>query len=188
MRSVSASCSSSQEVTLAADATAPDSDKLLFTWAVTGGRLDGDGRMLTWDLGGLPEGTYTATVEVNDSNQHTAATSTTVKVARCSECVWVESPCPILSVSCPSAVDSKQAITFVATVSGGDVDLKPTYTWSLTAGKIVSGQGTSKITIDASDVPRSQSITATVTLGGIHPSCLGNSASCTIVDGMLQRH
>src|SRR5262249_1337546 len=59
-------------VTLVANATDPDNDQLLYTWSVTGGRLSGEGRQVTWDLTGVADGTYTATVEVNDGNQHTA--------------------------------------------------------------------------------------------------------------------
>ena len=55
-----------------ANATDPDNDQLLYTWSVTGGRLSGEGRQVTWDLTGVANGTYTATVEVNDGNQHTA--------------------------------------------------------------------------------------------------------------------
>jgi len=53
----------------------------------------------------------------------------------------------------------------------------------VTAGKIIRGQGTSKITIGASEVGR-QSITATVSLGGVHPACSGYTASCTLIDAI----
>ena len=74
-------------VTLVANATDPDNDQLLYTWSVTGGRLSGEGRQVSWDLTGVADGTYTATVEVNDGNQHTATGSTTVTVAVCPGCV-----------------------------------------------------------------------------------------------------
>ena len=178
-QSLTGSCFTSREVTLAASAPDPDNDKLLFTWAVTAGRLRGDGRNVTWDLGGVPEGTYTASVEVNDGNQLTSNASTTVTVALCSDCGYVTLPCPTVSVSCPSEVRSKQQIAFEATVSGGTPDITPTYQWTLSTGKITSGQGTSKVVVDASDLAR-QSLTATVTVGGgFHPACSGNVASCT---------
>jgi hypothetical protein len=82
----SQTCPESREVTLAANVADPDGVELLFTWDVTGGRLTGKGRNVTWDLSGLPEGTYTATVEVNDGNQHTASAATSVTLSRCESC------------------------------------------------------------------------------------------------------
>ncbi len=52
-------------------------------------------------------------------------------------------------------------MTFQAHLYGGDPTIKVTYTWSVSAGKISGGQGTSVITIDVTDVTRG-SITATV--------------------------
>ncbi|MGH9971598.1 MAG: PKD domain-containing protein [Pyrinomonadaceae bacterium] len=171
-----ASCtpSASREVTLTAAASDPDNDTLLYTWSVTGGRISGDGREVTWDLSGVNPGTYTATVEVNDGNQHTANASTTVTVAVC-ECA--PPPCPSVSVSCPSDVDQGSPITFNASVSGGPSNLSPTYNWSVSAGTITSGQGTSSITVDTAGLG-GQTVTATVDVGGVEPAC-GRTASCS---------
>jgi len=162
-------------VTLVANATDADNDQLLYTWSVTGGRLTGEGRQVTWDLTGVADGTYTATVEVNDGNQHTANGSTTVTVAVCPGCVAPPPPCPTVNVSCPSEVDAGQPITFTASVTGEGAPT-PTFNWSVSAGTISSGQGTSTITVDTTGV--GQSVTATVTVGGVDPSCNATS-SCT---------
>jgi hypothetical protein len=163
--------SASRSVELTANATDPDNDTLLYTWSVTGGRITGEGRTVSWDLSGVNAGTYTATVEVNDGNTHTATASTTVTVAECTGCV---PPCPTLSVSCPSDVDQGQPITFTASVSG---DQTVTYNWSVSAGTISSGQGTSTITVDTTGIG-GQTVTATVDLGGLDPAC-SKTASCT---------
>ena len=68
-------------------------------------------------------------------------------------------------------------MTFQAHVYGGDANVKATYTWSVSAGKITGGQGTSMITLDVSDVTGG-SITATVSIGGHDAACV-NTASCT---------
>lgn len=175
------SCSPNRDVSLSATAGDPDEVELLYTWGVTGGRLRGEGRNVTWDLSGLPEGTYTATVEVNDGNQLTSASSIRVSVALCPGCEAPVPQCPVVSVSCPSDADVKQSISFQANVSGGDPEMKPTYTWSVNAGRIISGQGTPMITVDPSNLDK-QAITATVTLGAVHPACTRTVASCTIVD------
>jgi hypothetical protein len=175
----SATCTpSGNEVTLTANATDVDNDQLLYTWSVTGGRLSGEGRSVTWDLSGVANGTYTATVEVNDGNQHTVSSSATVTVADCTDCVKPPPPCPTVSVSCPSDVDAGQPITFTASVSGGDSAATYTYNWSVSAGTISSGQGTSTITVDTNGVA-AQSVTATVSIGGADTACTGTTASCT---------
>ncbi len=163
-------------VTLVANATDPENDQLLYTWSVTGGRLSGEGRQVSWDLTGVADGTYTATVEVNDGNQHTATGSTTVTVAVCPGCVAPPPPCPTVSVSCPSEVDAGQPITFTASVTGEGAPT-PTFNWSVSAGTISGGQGTSTITVDTTGTA-GQSVTATVTIGGVDPSC-NATASCT---------
>jgi hypothetical protein len=168
---------SGSEVTLTADAKDDNNDQLLYTWSVTGGRLTGEGRSVTWDLSGVANGTYTATVEVNDGNMHTATGSTTVTVADCTGCVPPPPPCPTVSVSCPSQADPGSPVTFTASVSG-DSGLSLTYNWSVSAGTISSGQGTSTITVDTTGLG-GQTVTATVSLGGADPSCTGTTASCS---------
>ena len=164
-------------VTLVADASDVDNDQLLYVWSVTGGRLTGEGRQVTWDLSGVQNGTYTATVEVNDGNMHKATGSATVTVADCT-CRRPPPPCPTVSVSCPSEVEANQPITFTASVSGGEAGATWTYNWSVSAGTISSGQGTSTITVDTAGIA-GQSVTATVSIGGADPSCTGTTASCT---------
>jgi len=163
--------SSSRSVDLTADARDPDNDTLLYTWSVTGGTLSGEGRTVSWNLSGVNPGTYTASVEVNDGNGHTANASTTVSVAECTRCI---PPCPTVSVSCPSEVDQGTAITFTAQVNG---DANVTYNWSVSAGTITSGQGTSSISVSTEGLG-GQTVTATVELGGLDPSC-SRTASCT---------
>jgi hypothetical protein len=172
----SSTCPSSSEVQLTANATDPDNDTLLYTWSVTGGRLTGEGRSVTWDLSGVANGTYTATVDVNDGNQHTVQGTATVTVTDCPDCVTPPPPCPTVSVTCTDAVNVGEAITYTASV--GQAPANATYTWSVSAGTITSGQGTTTITVDTAGLG-GQSVTATVTVGGADPSCSGTTASCT---------
>jgi hypothetical protein len=166
--------SATREVTLTAASSDPDNDTLLHTWSVTGGRLTGEGRTVSWDLSGVNPGTYTASVEVNDGNQHTVSSTTTVTVANCTGC---EPPCPTVSVSCPADVQEGSPATFTANVSGGPSSMSPTYNWSVSAGTISSGQGTSSITVDTTGIG-GQTVTATVELGGVDPAC-SRTASCS---------
>ena len=168
------------EVRLSANSTAPHKGDINFTWQVPIGRLIGEGREVTWDLSDVQEGTYTATVEASDRHKHTGSGSVTVIVVICPGWHPPPPPCPTVSVSCPSSVESKTSITFEATVAGGPSEIIPTYKWSLSAGKIISGQGTRKITIDVPGIS-DESVTATVSVGGFHPACVGTIASCTIL-------
>ena len=163
--------SASRSVTLTAVGVDSDNDTLLYTWSVTGGTLTGDGREVAWDLSAVQPGTYTATATVNDGNQHTAMNTTTVTIAECTDC---KPPCPTVSVSCPADVDLGAPITFSAS---GAESMTVTYNWTVSAGTISSGQGTSSITVDTSGLG-GQSVTATVELGGLDPSC-SRTASCT---------
>ena len=81
-------------------------------------------------------------------------------------------------MSCPTDIEEKQAITFTASVAGGPEGASWTYNWSVSAGTISSGQGTSSITVDTTSLG-GQSVTATVSIGGADPSCTGTTASCT---------
>lgn len=74
---------------------------------------------------------------------------------------------PLVVVSCanqgsPPCCGSR--LRFDATVGNVDPHDKLTYVWSLTKGRILSGQGTSSIEIDASDA-REQPIMVTLEVG-----------------------
>lgn len=89
-------------------------------------------------------------------------------------------PCPTVRVSSPDTVAEKAPISFTADVSGGDPEVTPTYNWSVSAGTISSGQGTSSITVDTESVG-GQTVTATVDVGGYDRACSTSSSSTTAV-------
>jgi hypothetical protein len=167
----SCTASSSLSVDLTANFTDPDNDTLLYTWTVSGGTLSGEGRNVSWNLMGQAAGTYTASVTVNDGNGHSVPGTATVTIAACTGC---KAPCPTISVSCPSDVELNKDITFTASVNG---DASVTYNWSVSAGTITSGQGTSSITVSSQGLG-GQTVTATVEVGGLDPSC-SRTASCS---------
>jgi hypothetical protein len=179
----------SPTVALSANATDPDGDTLLYTWSTTGGRISGDGPNATIDMSGVAPGTYTVTVEVDDGCGCIAFTSTTITVERCG-CVTPPPriTCPTVSVNCPSEpVKAGQPVTFTANVSGGDPNVTPTYNWTVTAGTISSGQGTSSITVDTTGLADNSNITATVDVGGYDRSCSTSSSCSTGVTARLAR-
>jgi hypothetical protein len=68
------------KLTFASDAADPDKDTLLYTYSVTGGRVDGDGPTSEWNFSGVASGTYTMTVEVDDGCGCIAFASSTAVV------------------------------------------------------------------------------------------------------------
>jgi hypothetical protein len=131
---------------------------------------------VTWDLSGLAPGTYTASVEVDDGCGCISFSSTTVTIANCNDCI-PNLICPNISMTCSDAVDEGQPATFTATFNQGTPTVSETYNWTVSAGTITSGQGTSSITVDTKGLG-SQSVTATVEIGGVDPTC-NRTASCT---------
>ena len=87
--------------------------------------------------------------------------------------------CPTVTVSCPdtAAENLEDALTFTANVSGGDPNVTPTFNWTVSAGSISSGQGTSSIKVDTTGIG-GQTVTATVDVGGFPRECR-TSNSCT---------
>ena len=89
-----------------------------------------------------------------------------------------QAKCPTVRTSCPDTVKADDPVTFTANVSGGDNNVTPTYNWTVSAGTISSGQGTSTITVDTKEAG-GMTITATVDVGGYEREC-STSSSCTV--------
>jgi len=157
----SGGCSDNHSVSVSTKASDPENDVLTYNYTVSGGRVVGSGANVTWDLGGVGAGTYTITTAVDDGCGVCGKTNTqTITVKQCSDCVANAAPCscPTLSASGPSGVTQPgQPMTFTAT-SSGDV----TYNWSVSAGRISSGQGSSSITVDTIGLAAGSNVTATV--------------------------
>jgi hypothetical protein len=167
--SESCTASASRTVDLIASYTDENKDPLVYTWSVNGGTLSGTGPRVSWDLSGLAVGTYVATVSVSDGTAPAVPGTVSVTIADCTGC---KPPCPTISVSCPSDVDQGSPITFSSSTADN-----ATYNWSVSAGTISGGQGTSSITVDTAGLG-GQTVTATVELGGLDPSC-SRTASCS---------
>jgi hypothetical protein len=162
-------------LTLTTDASDSDGDALLYEYTVTGGKINGEGRSVSWDYYGLKPGSYTAKVVVNDQHGGSASASTNITVAVCTAC---DPPCTDLNMSCPQIVEEGRSIVFSVSISGGETDMKPTYIWSVTAGTITKGQGTYTIEVDTTGLAGKQVI-ATVEVGDIPPECQ-RTASCEV--------
>jgi hypothetical protein len=162
-------------VHLKAQGVSPEGKPLRYRWSVSGGRLEGDGTDVVWDLSGVEPGIYNAAVTVEsgpvDNPLCTAFTSTKIIVRTCPPPKPV---CPNVSIYCPDVVQLGSPITFTASVSGGTPGVTPVYNWKISDGTILSGQGTPTITVDTAGLA-GRPITATVEVAGYNLDC---RASC----------
>ena len=137
---------------------------------------------LAWDLSGSQSGTYTATVEVNDGNQHTAQWQCNSYRRRLH---GLRSTAAAMSDGvrglCTDAVDVGSPITLHGKRGGGPASMAATYNWSVSAGTITSGQGTPTISVDTAGLG-GQSVTATVSVGGADPSCSTTAGSLAMTN------
>jgi hypothetical protein len=170
--STSGACNESTSVTVTTTAVDPENDVLTYNYTVSAGRIVGSGASVSWDLGGVAPGSYTVTVGVDDGCGVCGKTMTqTVSVRECPDCK-LNCACPTLDVTGPADVTSPGgSMTFTANVSGGSQDTPITYNWTVSAGTITSGQGTSSITVQAPNDGVTTNVTATVEIGGTPAGC-----------------
>jgi hypothetical protein len=174
---VSTCAGSASQVKLNARASSPNGNPIRYAWTTTGGRITGDGPVVTWDLAGVAPGVYRASIEIATGiveGECQAFTSTSVVVKACPPII--QPSCPNVEIACPTNIALDQPLTFSAKVSGGTPVISPIYNWTISAGTILEGQGTSVITVDTKGLA-GQTIKATLSMGGHTLDC---SASCTV--------
>jgi hypothetical protein len=165
----------SARVRLVATARSVDGTPLRYRWTTNGGKLRGEGANTSWDLAGVQPGVYQAFVEVDDGRDLNcvAFSSIAIVVTACPP-PPPDIECPTVTVSCPDAASENAPTTFTATISGGSPGMTPSYNWTVSAGRIISGQGTTSITVDTAGLA-GQTIRANLEVGGYGMRC---PASC----------
>ena len=179
-------CSDDMSVNVATTAVDVENDVLTYNYTVSGGRVVGQGANVSWDLSGVRPGSYTITAAVDDGCGLCGQTQTrTITVREC-KCVQ-ECSCPTVNVTGPSEITQPgSSMTFSANVSGGTQD-SVTYTWTVSAGTIESGQGTPSITVSTTPDMAGGNVTATVTVGGPDPACKCEGLSDSETAGIATR-
>ena len=89
------------------------------------------------------------------------------------------SPCPTVAIASAAEVNSPDAAEFKVSVTGGSADVDPLYNWTVSAGTISSGQGTSSIQVATDGMAAGDVIEAEVEVRGFQGSC-DTSASASI--------
>lgn len=158
-------CPDGSTVTIASKASSNDpTDVLTYSYTVSGGRIVGSGANVTWDLSGVRPGTYTVTVGADNGCGVCGTSKTeTITVREC-DCEPI-CFCPTLDVSGGGIVESGQPMYFNANVGGGSAG-DVTYSWTVSNGRIVSGENSSSITVDTTGLEDGTNIRAEVTIGG----------------------
>lgn len=88
-------------------------------------------------------------------------------------------PCPSVVLNGPASytVEEGDSLIFKVSPLGKAYDKAGiTYNWAISTGTIVEGQGTSRININTAGL-KGQTITATVEVGGVDPTCPSTSSS-----------
>lgn len=101
-----------------------------------------------------------------------------------------KSPCPYpVSVSAPQTVNEGEIITFAADATyGGTGGLKYAWTVNPTGAKVISGAGTSTITVDTTGLGGQRVIaTLVVTDGSSDPTCRQSAQSVAVVTARERR-
>jgi hypothetical protein len=168
---VRACADETSRIHLIASARSPVGGALRYKWTTNGGRLMGQGANTTWDLAGAQPGVYQAVVEVDDGRAFdcVAFSSISIVVTDCPP-PPAEIVCPNVTVSCPERGTEDAPITFTASLTGGSPNISPIYNWTVSAGHIVSGQGTPSITVDTRGLS-GQSVRANLDIGGFGTPC-----------------
>ena len=144
-----------------------------YRWSSSAGRIGGNGATTEWDLTGVKPGYYKAFLEVdNGISEECSVFSSAIVRVNC-----IPPSCPSITVSCPEKVEINQPLNFCVSSAGGSPGVKPVYEWTVSAGRIVSGEGTNCITVDTTGLA-GQSVRATLTMPGY--SDLNCQASCLV--------
>ena len=158
------------------NARATSNYPISYRWTANAGKIEGDGATVAWDLSGVAPGYYRAYVDIDTGSGDEACqafSSTTVLVNRCPP---PPPTCPNVAIECPDKVVLGEPLTFRSTVTGGASSAAQTYNWTVSAGRIIDGQGTGTIHVDTTGLA-GQTLTATLSMGGYNLDC---SATCTV--------
>ena len=169
-------CEGSAPAIVQLNARATSTYPINYRWTSNAGRIEGDGATVNWDVSGLQPGYYKAYVDIDTGSGDEACqafASTSVLVNRCPP---PPPTCPNVAIECPDRVVVGEPLTFRSTVTGGSPAVRPIYNWTVSAGRIIDGQGTDTIHVDTTGLA-GQSITATLSMGGYTLDC---SANCTV--------
>lgn len=165
------------QVKLTANAVSPGGYPIKYKWTTESGVISGEGPLVTWNLAGLKPGYHKASLDIQSVGAEGSCQAFSSITVLVNPCPVVQPVCPAIEISCPTTIVRDQPVTFTSSYTGGvPANINPVYNWSVSAGRIIEGQGTNTIKVDTTGLA-GQSVTASLSMGGYNLDC---SASCTI--------
>jgi hypothetical protein len=165
------------KVQLTAKAVSPSGNQITYKWTASDGTIIGEGPVVTWNLAGLKPGYHKASLDIQTVGAAEACNAFSSVSVLVNPCAEVRPVCPAIEISCPTNVALNQPLTFTSRYSGGvPANVTPVYNWTVSAGTIISGQGTDTITVDTKGLA-GQTVRASLSMGGYNLEC---SADCAV--------
>ncbi len=97
-------------------------------------------------------------------------------------------PCPQIQVQGPNRpMREGEQVGFAVNISGGDPGVQPIYSWAISSGTIIGGQGTRNIAVDSAGTGVDRQITADLLVGGYAPECTISAKATVAVAGPAKK-
>ena len=165
------------QVRLKANAVSPGGYPIQYKWSTSAGTISGDGAEVIWNLAGLTPGYHKASLDIRSVGSDGSCQAFSSVSVLVNPCVAVKPVCPAIEIVCPTNVREDQPLTFSSRYTGGvPANVTPAYNWTVSAGTIISGQGTDTIRVDTTGLA-GQTVRASLSMGGYNLEC---SAVCGI--------
>lgn len=165
------------QVQLKANAVSPGGYPIKYKWTTESGVISGEGPLVTWNLAGLKPGYHKASLDIQSVGAEGSCQAFSSISVLVNPCPVVQPACPAIEISCPTYVAIDQPLTFTSRYTGGvPANVNPVYNWTVSAGTIIEGQGTSTIKVDTKGLG-GQTVRATLSMGGYTLEC---SADCAV--------
>ena len=164
------------QVRLTAKAVSPGGYPIKYKWSTSAGTITGEGPVVTWNLAGLKPGYHKASLDIQSIGSDGSCEAFSSVSVLVNPCAAVQPVCPAIEIVCPTNIAIDQPLTFSSRYTGGvPANINPVYNWTVSAGTIIEGQGTSTIKVDTTGLA-GQTVRASLSMGGYTLECAGDCA------------
>jgi len=162
------------QVRLKANAVSPGGYPIQYKWTTSNGTITGEGSEVVWNLAGLKPGYHKASLDIRSVGSERSCQAFSSVSVLVNPCVAVQPVCPAIEIVCPTNIAIDQPLTFSSRYTGGvPANVTPVYNWTVSAGTIISGQGTDTIKVDTTGL-MGQTVRASLSMGGYNLECAGD--------------
>jgi PKD-like domain len=164
------------QVRLTANAVSPGGYPIKYRWTTSAGTVSGEGAVVTWNLAGLKAGYHKASLDIQSVGSEGSCQAFSSVSVLVNPCLAVQPVCPAVEIVCPTQIAIDQPLTFSSRLAGGvPATVSPVYNWTVSAGTIIEGQGTSTIKVDTKGLG-GQTVNASLSVGGYNLDCAADCA------------